>query len=300
MRWFCPAVVSGLRSGLPPASSDWRLLVRSWRFILAICSAWTCGVGATSAAERNAQAVRVPGLADLHAKAATARESGDHAVVESLRVERLLLLRKVSGSSAWTDGARAIVAADALCGRMKYRSAAGVLKKAWQPFAENSSRDVIVVGDIALKMFEVQQAALAVFPPDHPEFPDLAEDDVKAAMQRANASDPCQIEARAAQAFLTKPNADESFQPAELQPSLVARNRELLGISYTREGTAPILPWHAAVEFLKAQSNSFVLNDLGYLEAFLDPSFRIQDTDRGGEPFSVVLGAGLLMNGVDP
>jgi len=265
-----------------------------------VAVAWAWGVLAEPHSGAESPAVRVPGLADLHAKAAEARDSGDHATVERLRRERLQVVQKAAGKSVWKDGARAITAADALCRRMKYKNAAEVLKKAWQPFADSSSRDSAVLGDIALKMFEVQQAAIVVFPSDHPDFPSLSLDEIRAALQRANALDPCQIEVRAAQAFLTKPNADESFQPAELQPSLISRNRDLLGISYAKEGKDPILPWHAAVEFLKAKSSSFVLDDLQYLGTFLDPAFRIQGTDRLGEPFCVVLGGGLLMNGVDP
>ncbi len=267
---------------------------------LVLCVAWVGAVWAEPQSGMENQAVRIPGLADLHAKAAEARDSGDHATVERLRLERLQLVQKAAGKSVWKDGVRAIAAADALCRRMKYRNAAEVLKKAWKPFSDSSGRDSAVLGDIALKIFEVQQAAIAVFPPDHPEFPAVSLDEIRAALQRAGALDPCQIEVRAAQAFLTKPNADESFQPAELQPSLVARNRDLLGISYAKEGEGLILPWHAAVEFLKAKSSSFVLDDLEYLETFLDPGFRIQGTDRLGEPFCVVLSGGLLMNGVDP
>lgn len=288
----CECVLDMRRRGVGPVLSRLALLV--------VWQAWAGAVWAEPQSGMQGQVIRIPGLADLHAKAAEARNSGDHATVERLRLERLQLVQKAAGKSVWKDGARAITAADALVRRMKYKNAAEVLKKAWQPFSASSGRDSAVLGDIALKMFEVQQAAIAVFPPGHPEFPAITLEEMRAALQRAQADDPCQIEVRAAQAFLTNPNADESFQPAELQPSLVARNRDLLGISYAKEGERPILPWHAAVEFLKAKSSSFVLDDLEYLDTFLDPGFRIQGTDRLGEPFCVVLGGGLLVNGADP
>ena len=240
--------------------------------------------------------VRIAGLADLHADAAKARDAGDQVELERLRLDRLQLLQKAPERSSWTEGVRALGAAEGMCRRMRYKAAAEVLKKAWEPFAASSGAGAPVLGDLALKMFEVQQAALAVFPPTHPEFPALPKEDLRLALEVAIAADPCQVEARAAQAFLTEPKPDESFQPAELQPSLVARNRDLLGISFTRGNQAPILPWHAAVEFLKAKSSSFVLDDLDYLDTFLDPRFRIQGTDRRGESFCAVLGGGLLVN----
>ncbi len=243
-----------------------------------------------------AEPVRIAGLADLHADAAKARDAGDQSELERLRLDRLQLLQKAPERSPWTEGVRALGAAEGMCRRMRYKAAAEVLKKAWEPFAASPGGGTPVLGDLALKMFEVHQAALAVFPPTHSEFPALSKEDLRLALEIAIAADPCQVEAHAAQAFLTEPKPDESFQPAELQPSLVARNRDLLGISFTRESQVPILPWHAAVEFLKAKSSSFVLDDLDYLDTFLDPRFRIQGTDRRGESFCTVLGGGLLVN----
>lgn len=299
MRFCCPFAASFRRCLFGAQRQVWPGFVLGCFLPAAVAALWPCACFADPKPERVSQPVRIPGLAELHAKAEEARAANppDFATVEQLRGERLKLLQKNRGKSAWTDGARAMSTADALCRKMKYRNAAEVLKKAWQPFVESSGRDALVLGDIALKMFEVQQAALAVYPPGHQEFPALSSDEVRAALQRAAAADPCQVEVRAAQAYLTRPNADESFQPAELQPSLVARNRELLGISYDNKASAPILPWHAAVEFLKAKSSSFVLDDLKYLDTFLDPDFRVQGTDRLGEPFCVVLGGGLLVSG---
>jgi hypothetical protein len=237
-------------------------------------------------------------LAALHDNARMSREKREFARVEDLRLERLALLEaaaagdddKAAAKSPWVAGAKAITEADSLIKGMQYEQACKVLLKAWQPF-EKPSRGESVFGDIAMKLFEATQAALAVYPA----FPAVDAGMLKKAMQLAADADPCAIEAKAANAFLTTPDPDEAFEPAELRPSLKARNRLLLDISYDREKDERFLPWHAPTEYLKAQSSSFVLGDLGYGERFLGPRLFLHGRDGNDKPFTLVMGGSLLM-----
>ncbi len=236
-------------------------------------------------------------LATLHADAREAREKRQFAGVEQLRRERLALLEiaasgddKAAATSPWVAGMKAITEADSLIKAMQYEQACKLLEQAWQPFA-TPSRDEPVFGDVAMKLFEATQAALAVYP----EFPAVDAAMLKKAVQLAADADPCAIEAKAADAFLTSPDPNEAFEPAELRPSLKARNRLLLDISYDQEADDCFLPWHAATEYLKAQGSSVVLGDLGYGERFLGPRRLLHGRDGNDEPFTLVMGGSLLI-----
>ena len=226
----------------------------------------------------------------LHEQARKARDEKDFSRLEDLRLERLALAKDSSGKSAWIAGAQAIAEADALIQSMQYEKACTVLQKAWKPF-EKPARGEAVFGDVAMKLFEATQAALAVYP----EFNAVAAADLRKAVQLAADADPCQMEAQAADAFLTVPNPDEAFQPAELRPSLLLRNKRLLAISHAADRDERPLPWHAPVEFLKAESSSFVLDDLRYYDRFLNPRRRLHGLDAYGEPVHVVMGGTLLL-----
>ncbi len=240
-------------------------------------------------------------LAALHDNARDARKKREFAKVEDLRLERLALLEaaaagddKAAAKSPWVAGAKAIAEADSLIKGMQYEQACKVLLKAWQPF-EKPSRGEPVFGDIAMKLFEATQAALAVYP----QFTAVDPGVLRKAVQLAADADSCAIEARAADAFLTTPDPDEAFEPAELRPSLKARNRLLLDISYDREKDERFLPWHAPTEYLKAQSSSVVLGDLGYGERFLGPRLLLHGRDGNDEPFTLVMGGSLLITQSD-
>jgi hypothetical protein len=237
-------------------------------------------------------------LAAVHENARDAREKRQFARVEQLRLERLALLEsaargddKAAATSPWVAGAIAITKADSLIKAMRYEQACKLLEKAWQPFAQ-SSRNEPVFGDVAMKLFEATQAALAVYS----DFNAVDPTALRKAVQTAADADPCAVEAKAADAFLTTPNPDESFEPAELRPSLKARNQLLLDISYDREKDELALPWHAPTEYLKAQSSSFVLGDLGYGERFLGPRRLLHGRDGYDEPFTLVMGGALLIH----
>ena len=240
-------------------------------------------------------------LQALHEKARDAREKRDFGRVEELRIERLSALAATAASdtkeaaeSPWVAGAKAIAEADSLIKGMQYEKACEVLKTAWQPFMK-TARDKPVFGDIAMKLFEATQAALAVYP----EFPAVDAGMLRQAVQLAADADPCAVEALAADAFLTTPDPGEAFERAELRPSLGARNRRLLGISHDAASDIRPLPWHAPTEYLKAKSSSFVLGDLGYYKRFLDPRHALRGRDAYGEPISVVMGGSLLLSAPD-
>jgi hypothetical protein len=239
-------------------------------------------------------------LRAIHDQASQARERRDYATVDRLRRERIEALKFVKEASAWTGGIRAIEKAEKLLQSMRYREAAAVISEAWRPFLQSREASEPVFGDLAVKIFEIRQAALAVYPEQSPMFPALSNAEVKSAIDRAIKTDPCQVEAIAIDAFLTRPDPDESFQPAELQGSLRRRNARLLDITYVASETTPVQPWHAVAEFLKAKSSSFVLNDLSYIRDFLDPRTRLLGRDREGERFAVVLGGAMLVNDRDP
>ncbi|MEI8229367.1 MAG: hypothetical protein WCH77_14050, partial [Planctomycetota bacterium] len=226
----------------------------------------------------------------LHEKARKARDEKDFSQVEELRLERLALAKDSSDKSPWIAGAQAIAEADTLIQSMQYEKACTVLQEAWKPF-EKPARGEAVFGDVAMKLFEAVQAGLAVYP----DFKAVPGDVLRKAVQLAADGDPCQVEAQAADAFLTVPNPDEAFQPAELRPSLRLRNKRLLAISHAADRDERPLPWHAPVEFLKAESSSFVLDDLRYYDRFLNPRRRLRGLDAYGEPVHLVMGGTLLV-----
>ena len=236
-------------------------------------------------------------LKDIHSKAIKARDAKDFSQVEKLRLERLQILQASRAESPWTAGYKAIMEADKLIKRMNYKAASDKLKEAWEAF-EAPQRGEYVFGDVAMKLFETTQATLAVYP-DSTTVTGISNKKLREAVQLAADEDPCQVEALAADAFLTVPNPEESFQPAELRPSLRLRNKRLIDISYSKDRDEPLLPWHAPAEFLKSESSSFVLQDLDYYEHFLDPERRLRGRDRHGEEFNVVMGGALLVIAAD-
>jgi len=240
-------------------------------------------------------------LGQLHEDARAAREKREFARVEQLRLDRLALLASggegdapLAAKSPWVAGMKAIAEADSLIKRMQYEEACKLLEQAWQPFAK-APRGEPVFGDVAMKLFEATQAALAVFP----EFNAVDGGMLRQAVQLAADADPCAVEAKAADAFLTPLDPDEAFEPAELRPSLKARNQLLLDISYDDIRDDRPLPWHAPTEYLKAQGSSFVLGDLGYGERFLGPRRLLHGRDGYDEPFTLVMGGALLLTDRD-
>lgn len=273
----------------------------SWACLLLFAAVFVAPLQPAMGQAQEPQADLEATLQSLHEEAKLAREKRDFARVEELRIKRLSALEaaasgeaKKAAESPWVAGAKAIAEADALIKSMQYERACKVLEQAWQPF-KKTARDKPVFGDLAMKLFEATQAALAVYP----EFTAVDAGMLRQAVQLAADADPCAIEALAADAFLTTPDPGEAFERAELRPSLGARNRRLLGISHDAANDIRPLPWHAPTEYLKAKSSSFVLGDLGYYERFLDPRHALRGRDAYGEPISVVMGGSLLLSAPD-
>jgi hypothetical protein len=276
---------------LPPMCCRSALLVIT---VAAALSILPCGPAEAQ------QAVSVPtavsdDIGAIHSRAKQAAIARNFESVEDLRQERLVKLKFVKESNAWSQGLQAIEQADTSLKAMRYDDAAQILKRAWEPFANPARpREHAVFGDLAVKMFEVYQAALAVYPERSAGFPKITSKEVADSINLAVNADPCQVEAIAIEAFLTRPNPEESFQPAELQESLRYRNTRLLDITLPATGQSSARPWHAPVEFLKAESTNFVLDDLRYISDFLDPTKQLIGKDQRDEPFAIVLGGALL------
>ena len=232
----------------------------------------------------------------LCAVAEAAARERDFARVERLRGERLEMLKREAGDSPWVRGQRAIQKAAELIDKLKYKEACDVLRGAWAPFATKPTGPVL--GDIAMTFFEATQAARIIYPKcledGHPS-QIATEQEIHDFIQATVERDPCAIEAQAVLAFLTRPDPKEAFTRAEVRPSLQARNRMLLNISY--EGQGPIYSWHAPVEMLKAENFSVVLDDVDFCRSLLYRRVvnQISGWDARYEPFELLGNSLLLM-----
>jgi hypothetical protein len=237
------------------------------------------------------------GFAEAAKSAVRAR---DFAAAERIRSERLAMLSAADGDSPWRAGAAAIEEAGKRIDRLDYRGACETLRAAWRPFGSPAAAasPAGVLGDVAMKLFEATQAALAFHPrcldDGNPERI-ATRDELRAALRIAVDRDPCAVEARAALAFLTRPEPKEAFLRAEARPSVQARNRLIGEIAY--EGAGPVMPWHAPVELLRAGNLAFVLDDLDFCRTMLDrgPGSRIKGWDARHRPFDVLPNSHLLM-----
>ena len=239
-------------------------------------------------------------LETLHSKAEIARDRGDFEAVEILRLERLKAIDSLPSSSAWKQGLDAINKSDSAIQRMQYKEAVEILITAWKPFeaTHEATNKAILFGDIAMKIFEAMQAARAVYKPVETDyFPGLNDEDLKKLVETACESDPCQVELRAARAFLTQPAADETFLPQARRKSITARNEDLLAIAYPEGKNVPIRPWHGPAQFLLGKNSSYVMEDLKFLR-YLDPQTPVRGKDRVREAFHLVYGGAILCYGV--
>jgi len=69
-----------------------------------------------------------------------------------------------------------------------------------------------------------------------------SEQDIRNAIQLAVTRDPCQMEAWAILAYLTRPDPKEAFHPRRGPTVAAGRNEKLLNLSYH---SGDIMPWHA-------------------------------------------------------
>lgn len=237
-------------------------------------------------------------------EAAGFKALGDFEQVERLRLQRLKAVGESADDSPWQQGLQAIKASADLVDKLRYKDAYEGLRKAWGPFAENSSGPVF--GDVAMRMFEVAQQSLAIYRDaltDGSPNQVASMEDLRGVLEKAIAADPCSTEARTMLAFITAPDPKEAFLRAEVRPSLKRRNNDLLNISW-RENA--VLPWHAAVEHEKARNTDAILQDLKYWDC-LQPNIVTKDgslqarnvfqgIDGNFAPFQMFFGRFILMD----
>jgi len=149
--------------------------------------------------------------------------------------------------------------------------------------------DSAIYGDLSVQLFLTVQAALYLYPRFLDTLPIRADAVASAgeeeneklvvneaflrdAVARARASDPCQFDAAFILAYLEKPSLENAFLRAENRPELRKRNELLLDAeAVASAGKSDSEVTKAAIAWLKAQSSSFVVDDLWYLRNFLAP-----------------------------
>jgi len=214
-------------------------------------------------------------LGKIHAAARQAQAEGRLHDVEMLRRRRLSELEAVveegGGDSAWIEGMVAIREAERHVDALRYREALSGLGQAWTRCLA-APRGEPVFGDVGVCMFEVAQQALAIYPDSLTEghaTQIATRDELQTALETALDRDPCQVEARVMLSFLTEINPGEAFLRAEVRPTIKARNAMLVNLSRSPEASSAVMPWHAAVEWLKAGNSLAILQDLVPVDQFL-------------------------------
>lgn len=227
----------------------------------------------------------------IHAAARDFAQAGNWEGVEKQRLARLALLDQFPEDSPWRRGLDAIVSSHGLVAALRYKDAIGQLRSAWAPFAAGKD-DAVVFGDVAARMFEVTQQALAVYPDALDAGAPgclAAKEELRAALTLAIERDPCQVEAKALAIFLESRAEGEAFLRAEVRPSLKRQNQELVAIAHGDDSKKRVLPWHAGVEMLKARNSLELLEDLIPVEEFLRDSNLLQGRDANNAPFCLLL-----------
>ena len=205
----------------------------------------------------------------------------------------------------WIEGHRALIKAEALTRKMRYGEAATVLREHWKrtyPNAAELPATELIYGDLGAALFRTCQSATFI----HPDFlsrarqagggekgesdeptAGLDEDELKEILRVCCAHDPCQVEINIMLAFLERLTNDNAFLRAENRPELEERNKLLLDLS-EEAGDDPIdSPWQPQLEFLKAQSTSFILGEVKYYDTFLRPRQICIGTDHARHPFLI-------------
>lgn len=253
----------------------------------------------------------------LNQDATQAFNRGDFEIVEKLRRERFSLIQKTK-EEPWATAYATLVQVDGsktddkdvgLVNRLQYRDAYKKLKDAWTPFA--ARRNGPVFGEVAIRLFEVTQQALAVHPgalTDGDPERLATRNELLEIIETVIRHDPCSIEAYTIRAYLTEPAGNEAFLRAETRPSLTERNKMLVELSHHDGGS--LMQWHSPVEMEKADNTLTILNDVTFMD-FLQPERFSDDLDvvesghflsgRDGRsaPFQIIYGRYLLMEVMD-
>jgi hypothetical protein len=297
---------------------------------------------ATGAAELDAV------VAALTAQAKVARDQADWELVERKRLQRLEAIEKHAAvhpdsKSLWVrawqamsdvDGGTDETAAPSpgLVNELKYKEAASRLRGIWDEMTSQPQGPVF--GEIAVRLFDLSQQAKAVYVdaliPESPNFV-VSVDDLQKILSTAIARDPCCIKAVPYRQYLNRPTppATEAFLRAEVRPTLSERQKQLVGIGHpvifpspssggnqapvaeqAERMDSPLMPWHAAVELVKAENLQTILDELNYT-SFLtpevwDPNYNyvlpgkiVAGRDAAGNPFRLLYGRFLYCRVID-
>ena len=192
-----------------------------------------------------------------------------------------------------------------LVNELRYKEACETLRTSWRQMIQADNGPVL--GEVAVRMFEVAQQAKGLYEDAlDPSSPNnvATNAELLEALKTADKRDPCCIMARALAFYLEPADTTEAFLRAEVRKNFKSRQQSLVRLSHplilppsqifdqrttktNRENNAPatptsienadspLMPWHATVEFDKAQSLSHLVEDLEYTKAIMPNWQRI-------------------------
>lgn len=211
----------------------------------------------------------------------------------------------------WIDGHKAVVRSEQRTRKMQYAAAAKTLRDHWQKTyadAKDLRPGEFLLGDVGVALFRTCQAASYVHPDflsrdgrsERPRADDdnddnddkeasagLNEAELKAILRSCRLHDPCQVEVNLMLAFLERLTNDNAFLRAENRPELETRNKLLLDLADSTGSDEANLVWQPRLEFLKAQSTLFILDELKFYDTFLEPARLLSGNDHARRPFLV-------------
>lgn len=274
---------------------------------LGICGAASVAIAAdqrpTSASDPTQLAAE---LDAIHAAARQAWRAKQFSEIRDLHGKREQLLRRVDaidlqaakgGPKAdptkerlalWQKAYRAVTQARVLTEEVRYHEAARLLTDVIGEWPQEND-DSAIYGDLSVQLFLTVQSALYLYPrfldtisvradavasagEEENERLVVSEAFLREAVARARASDPCQFDAAFILAYLEKPSLENAFLRAENRPELRKRNELLLDAeAVASAGESDSEVTKSSIAWLKAQSSSFVVDDLWYLQNFLAP-----------------------------
>jgi hypothetical protein len=240
----------------------------------------------------------------INERARDARKAEDFEVVEQKRRERWELVAKHIDSgqlsnSLWAKSYKAIQAVDGaeytnvmdldsvgLVNQLKYREACALLRTTLKEITAVGEGPFL--GELAVRYFEVAQQAKGVYrdalEKGSPNFV-ASEQELVEALDLAIKRDPCCMVALPMKLFLSRPDPKEAFLRAEVRESFRERQKQLLTLAHpvvaadskpssptAANADTAVMPWHAVVEFDKAESLKWLLKDLEYARV-LTPEF---------------------------
>ncbi len=247
---------------------------------------------------------------EVNKAAALARRNGDLETVEEKRRERLAIIAQaaeggVEDGSPWLKAYRALVDVDGsddvgesvgLINELKYKDACDRLLQAFDASAEESSGPLL--GDVAVRLFEVAQQARGVFQDaldDESPNSVAKTSEIIRVLRTALKRDPCCVVATPMLQYLIPSDPSEAFLRAEVRGDFRERQKELIDLTHplvlgAEPGNihVPIMPWHAPVELVKARSLRSLLQDLTYARVLTPEHLYYTDITVNGQAQKVV------------